>query len=953
MSGKIVLIDGHSILNRAFYGVPDLTNSEGLHTNAVYGFLNIMLKILDEEKPDYLTVAFDVKHPTFRHEMYADYKGTRKGMPEELIEQVPLIQEVLGSMGVRMVMKEGLEADDILGTIAKMAEKEGLDVSLVSGDRDLLQLATEKIMIRIPKTKRGGTEIEDYHTQDVVEKYGLTPPQIVDLKGLMGDSSDNIPGVPGIGEKTAVKILTAYPTVEDAYKNLEQVTPKRTHDLLEANRELAFLSKQLATIKTDCELAYTLEEAKLPELFNEESFVMIKRLEFKSLLKRFGQEQMQTMTQSLKVQTLSDQKEVTKFFTELLKQKPDTAGLAFLGDEWTSSGAKRKKTAKKAGGQLSLVFDDSMDFTMAQEEETEKEYPFYGISVSYEKQGEVVTGCALVNDKLTGEFLLEQVHQLAQAVSHIALINWKNILHLSTPVQELDEKREAPLQEAFADETMEQREKLFHQVVDLEIAAYLINPLKDTYQADDLARDYLDMTLSSYAELFGKKTMQELMEQQEEGMLQTVLQYLGNLSFVSCLAFPILKKELEQQEMWDLFGEIEMPTAYFLYQMERQGVHADRQELLEMSDLLQGRVEELEKDIYALAGEEFNINSPKQLGVILFEKMKLPFAKKTKTGYSTSADILEKLKTEDPIIPLILEYRQVTKLKSTYADGLPVYIEKDHRIHGKFNQTITATGRISSTDPNLQNIPIRMELGRQLRKVFKPKEGCIFLDADYSQIELRVLAHLSGDPELIEAYRENQDIHRSTASKVFHTPFDQVTDLQRRNAKAVNFGIVYGISSFGLGQDLNVSRKEAEGYINQYFATYPAIKEYLDGLVDTAKKTGYACTMFGRKRPVPELNSSNFMQRSFGERIAMNSPIQGTAADIIKIAMIRVSQRLWKEGLSARVVLQVHDELLVETPFDEISQVKEILQVEMAGAADLEVPLVVEVEEGENWYEAH
>ncbi|MBO5483822.1 MAG: DNA polymerase I [Lachnospiraceae bacterium] len=953
MSGKIVLIDGHSILNRAFYGVPDLTNSEGLHTNAVYGFLNIMLKILDEEKPDYLTVAFDVKHPTFRHEMYADYKGTRKGMPEELIEQVPLIQEVLGSMGVRMVMKEGLEADDILGTIAKMAEKEGLDVSLVSGDRDLLQLATEKIMIRIPKTKRGGTEIEDYHTQDVVEKYGLTPPQIVDLKGLMGDSSDNIPGVPGIGEKTAVKILTAYPTVEDAYKNLEQVTPKRTHDLLEANRELAFLSKQLATIKTDCELAYTLEEAKLPELFNEESFVMIKRLEFKSLLKRFGQEQMQTMTQSLKVQTLSDQKEVTKFFTELLKQKPDTAGLAFLGDEWTSSGAKRKKTAKKARGQLSLVFDDSMDFTMAQEEETEKEYPFYGISVSYEKQGEVVTGCALVNDKLTGEFLLEQVHQLAQAVSHIALINWKNILHLSTPVQELDEKREAPLQEAFADETMEQREKLFHQVVDLEIAAYLINPLKDTYQADDLARDYLDMTLSSYAELFGKKTMQELMEQQEEGMLQTVLQYLGNLSFVSCLAFPILKKELEQQEMWDLFGEIEMPTAYFLYQMERQGVRADRQELLEMSDLLQGRVEELEKDIYALAGEEFNINSPKQLGVILFEKMKLPFAKKTKTGYSTSADILEKLKSEDPIIPLILEYRQVTKLKSTYADGLPVYIEKDHRIHGKFNQTITATGRISSTDPNLQNIPIRMELGRQLRKVFKPKEGCIFLDADYSQIELRVLAHLSGDPELIEAYRENQDIHRSTASKVFHTPFDQVTDLQRRNAKAVNFGIVYGISSFGLGQDLNVSRKEAEGYINQYFATYPAIKEYLDGLVDTAKKTGYACTMFGRKRPVPELNSSNFMQRSFGERIAMNSPIQGTAADIIKIAMIRVSQRLWKEGLSARVVLQVHDELLVETPFDEISQVKEILQVEMAGAADLEVPLVVEVEEGENWYEAH
>lgn len=954
MDGKIVLIDGHSILNRAFYGVPDLTNSEGLHTNAVYGFLNIMLKILDEEKPEYITVAFDVKHPTFRHEMYPEYKGTRKGMPDELREQVPLIQEMLRAMEVPMVMKEGFEADDILGTIAKKAEQEGLEVSLVSGDRDLLQLATERIRIRIPKTKRGGTEIEDYHTQEVVDKYGITPSQIIDLKGLMGDSSDNIPGVPGIGEKTAIKLLTSYPTVESIYEQLEQVTPKRTHDLLEKGRELAFMSKKLATICTDCPLDYQLEEAVMPQLFNPQAFLMVKRLEFKSLMKRFGQEQMQSVTREIQIQQLSQEKELKQFFTALYREQPSVAGLGLLGDTWTSQGARRKKTAKKSGGQMSLVFDgEDMDLSGISEEKGETEYPFYGLSVSYEKGDGIVTGCVLTNGQITGERLLEEIRTLVQKVDRIALIDWKNVLHLTTPVQEPEPGKEPAGQNGFPDESAQQREGLFGKVADLEIAAYLLNPLKDTYQADDLARDYLGMTISSYTELFGKQTLQELMEQREEKTEQAMIQYLGNLSFVSCLAYPVLKEKLQEQGMWKLFGDIEMPTAYFLYQMERRGVEADRQELLDMSELLQGRVEELERDIYAIAGEEFNINSPKQLGVILFEKMKLPFAKKTKTGYSTSADVLEKLRLEDPIIPLILEYRQVTKLKSTYADGLPVYIEADHRIHGRFNQTITATGRISSTDPNLQNIPIRMELGRQLRKVFKPKEGCVFLDADYSQIELRVLAHLSGDPQLIEAYRENQDIHRSTASKVFHTPFDQVTELQRRNAKAVNFGIVYGISSFGLGQDLNVSRKEAEEYINQYFATYPAIKKYLDGLVETAKTAGSACTMFGRKRPVPELSSSNYMQRSFGERIAMNSPIQGTAADIIKIAMIRVSQRLLREDMRARVVLQVHDELLVETPVEETEQVRRILQEEMSAAAELAVPLVVEVEEGRNWYEAH
>ncbi len=951
MNGKIVLIDGHSILNRAFYGVPDLTNSEGLHTNAVYGFLNIMLKILDEEKPDYLTVAFDVKHPTFRHEMYAEYKGTRKGMPDELREQVPLIQEMLRAMGVRLVMKEGYEADDILGTIARQAEKEGLEVSLVSGDRDLLQLATDHIMIRIPKTKRGGTEIENYHTQDVIDKYGITPLQIIDLKGLMGDASDNIPGVAGVGEKTAVKVLTAFPTVEEAYAHLDEITPKRTHDLLEKGKEQAMLSKALATIKTDCELDYSLKEAGLPELFNEKSFAMVKRLEFKSLLKRFDKKQQEQGVKKLQIQALETKEQCDAFFQKFYAVKPSVAGIGFLADPWTSAGAKKKKT-KKSGGQLAFDFENGdAQITQEQDPAAQKEYPFYGISVSYVSDGEAQTGCIMAGEAMNAEEIVSELRKLVNTVDHIAVLGWKDILHHTTPVQELSAQWEPAVQEVFPAATVQEQQILFGRIADLEIAAYLLNPLKDTYQADDIARDYLDMTISSYGELFGKKTIGELCG--EENQREALLQYLGQLSFVPCLAFDEIREELEEQGMWKLYEEIEIPTAYYLYQMERLGVCADGKVLTDMSASLQETIGTLEKDIYALAGEEFNINSPKQLGVILFEKMKLPFAKKTKTGYSTSADILDKLRTEDPIIPKILEYRQVTKLKSTYADGLPVYIEEDGRIHGRFNQTITATGRISSTDPNLQNIPIRMELGRQLRKVFTPRKDWVFLDADYSQIELRVLAHLSGDPELIEAYREDKDIHRSTASKVFHVPFDEVTDLQRRNAKAVNFGIVYGISSFGLGQDLHVSRKEAEQFIEQYFETYPAIKTYLDGLVEDAKKQGFARTMFGRRRPVPELSSGNFMQRSFGERVAMNSPIQGTAADIIKIAMIRVSQRLLEEGLQARVVLQVHDELLVEAPVEEAKKVKEILETEMSGAAELLVPLEVEVEEGSNWYEAH
>ena len=967
MSEKLVLIDGHSILNRAFYGVPELTNAEGLHTNAVYGFINIMLKILEEEKPDYLTVAFDVKEPTFRHKMYTEYKGTRKPMPTELSEQVPVIQEVLKAMQIPVIMQGGYEADDILGTIATRAEKEGKEVSLVSGDRDLLQLASEHILIRIPKTKRGGTEIENYHTQDVIDRYGITPKQVIDMKGLMGDSADNIPGVPGIGEKTAGKILAAFPSVEEAYEHIEEVEPKRARELLRANKELAMLSKELATIKTDCEIDFSFEDAKYENIFTKEAFEWIKRLELRSLEQRFDPSVIsEAVNVEMDVTLLKEKKDLRHFVDTFRKSKQKVFAVGFLGDEWTNTGAVKKKAKKKEAGQLQLVFDqDSMDLSIGQqEEESGYDYPFQAISLSYRKNEEICTAVAFVTEALESQILLEAFCEMEQNAKKIILLNWKNIMHLTTPVEQLSPEKTAPVQQAFDDRDYEKTQLLFTKIFDVSLGGYLLNPMRDSYQVDDIARDYLGKTILSYADCFGKKRIDETMQEEvwqeflvkedkDSEIGKKLIPYVANLSYIPLLAQDAIQKELEETGMYGVFEEIEIPTSYYLYQMEREGVHVDKEELSNISKLLESRVLALETDIYDIAGEEFNINSPKQLGVILFEKMKLPFAKKTKTGYSTSADILEKLRKEDPIIDKILEYRQVSKLKSTYADGLVVFIEPDQRIHGKFNQTITATGRISSTDPNLQNIPIRMELGREIRKAFKPKEGCVFLDADYSQIELRVLAHMSGDQELIDAYRHNQDIHRSTASKVFHTPFDQVTDLQRRNAKAVNFGIVYGISSFGLSQDLNVSKKEAQAYIDQYFATYPAVKEFIDSLVATAKEKGYAGTMFGRRRPVPELASNNFMQRSFGERIAMNSPIQGTAADIIKLAMIRVADRLKKEQRKARIVLQVHDELLVEVPEEEVEAVQTILEEEMPRAVELSVPLEVEVLSGKDWKEAH
>lgn len=881
MSEKIVLIDGHSILNRAFYGLPDLTNSEGLHTNAVYGFLNILFRTLEEEQPQYLAVAFDVHAPTFRHQMYADYKGTRKPMPSELREQVPMLKEVLRAMDIELVEKAGYEADDILGTLAERCEKEGMEVTVVSGDRDILQLASDRIMIRMPKTVRGKTTIENYHAKEVLERYQVEPKQIIELKALMGDTSDNIPGIPGVGEKTATKLIVEYGSIENAYVHVEEIRPNKAKESLKNNYDLAVMSKKLATIDTNAPVECDLEHAKIRNLYTEEAYEMFRRLDFKNLLGRFDSAAVKEQD-SLFIRVETDLEEAEA----LLKQA----------------------TVQPAVG-LELL------------ESTAHE--ILGLAVAWEKDGEPEVCYIPASETVTVGFLKEKTEELFAAVEKVCVMDIKKLLK--------NVKNIRP-----------------EQVFDAGIAAYLLNPLKNTYTYDDLAKEYLQVYLPSTEEIFDTAKLPDLAAVSDE----LAGCYAGNMAYAVYRVREIMEQRLEAEGMSRLYQEIEIPLAFTLADMEEAGIRVEAEELKAYGERLQVRIGELEEKIYQEAGETFNINSPKQLGVILFEKLQLPGGRKTKSGYSTAADVLEKLAPDHPIVSDILEYRQLAKLKSTYADGLSAFIGPDGRIHSTFNQTITATGRISSTEPNLQNIPVRMELGRLIRKVFLPADGCVFIDADYSQIELRVLAHMSGDEKLIAAYRQAEDIHRITASEVFHVPFDEVTPLQRRNAKAVNFGIVYGISSFGLSQDLSISRKEAQQYIEKYFETYPGIKGFLDGCVEQAKEQGYSVTMFGRRRPVPELKSSNFMQRSFGERVAMNAPIQGTAADIIKIAMIRVNERLKREQLRARLLLQVHDELLIEAPLEEVDQVQRILEEEMTHAADLKVKLEIDMHTGNSWYEA-
>lgn len=884
MAEKIMLIDGNSIVNRAFYGVPLLTNGEGRYTNGVYGFLNILFKLLDEEQPDYLAVAFDLHAPTFRHRTFDGYKGTRKGMPEELREQMPLLKEVLQAMHIPIFEQEGFEADDILGTLSALAEKNGIVPVVVSGDRDLLQLAGETLKVRIPKTKGGRTETEDYYAADVQAKYGVTPAEFIDMKALMGDTSDNIPGVPGIGEKTAAKIITQYHDIETAIAHAAEIKPKKASENLAAYQEQARLSKFLATIVRDMPLEWDKESLKIGDMFNQTAYELVKRLEFKSMFSHF------------------------EGSASAPKQAEQT--YRFVADR---EGAKEVLAALKKG---------EVGYAFVYENEEGQ-----GLALYQEQLGGVWIEASMA-------FLMQELLEIFQPF--FADSAYRKIGH--------DVKKDIRFLRSYGYNG-------FTAEFDTAIGAYILNATGSSYEYDDIAATFLNETYPSQEEVFGKGRTKKAFAALPEAERTA---YGARQAEIFFRARKVMEERLAENEQKSLFYDMEMPLIYVLADMEKYGIKVDKAALLAYQKRLGESLDGMEEEIYALAGEKFNINSPKQLGVILFERLGLKGGKKTKTGYSTAADVLEKLRTEHPIVDRILHYRQLAKLKSTYADGLLAVMDAEtEKIYSTFNQTITATGRISSTEPNLQNIPVRLELGRELRKIFIPEsaEFC-FLDADYSQIELRVLAHISGDESLIAAFKSNQDIHRMTASQVFHVPFDEVTPLQRSNAKAVNFGIIYGKGAFSLGQDLGISRKEAEEYINAYFARYPKIKTFMEDTIKNGAKNGYVSTLWNRRRNMPELQSSNFMQRAAGERAAMNMPIQGTAADIIKLAMIKVHRALQEGGYRSRLILQVHDELLIEAYKEEKDAVAKILKENMEHAADLLVPLDVDVHEGASWFEA-
>lgn len=862
---KLLLIDGYSILNRGFYALPLLTNKDGIYTNAILGFMNIIMKVVADEKPDYIMVAMDAHAPTFRHELFKEYKGTRKGMPDELRSQLPIIREVLKAMDITVIEKPGYEADDILGTLAKKHQSLGYEVTLLSGDRDLLQISDEHIKISIPKTSGGKTETFNYYPEDVKREYGVTPLEFIDVKALQGDTSDNIPGVTKVGPKTATDLIVKYKNLEGIYENIEDQKGKLRENL-ENDKEQAFLSRTLARIVIDAPIEAKIGDSRCSNFLNDTSMEVLRKYALNSVITRLeslqGNEAVSEETKEVKKTEyviISDFSEVEDYFSKLSK-----------------------------ASEISIVYD------------TEK-------GVAFMKDGDERVTYISVEGFITYDYLSSKIQKLTSR-----LITYS----IKDSYEMLGEYRD--------------------NFEDIELLAYLSDSLKGDYPISYIA--------SMYCEAY---------YEDEKELKKDSVKYASTKCEIALNSFKVLSEKVESLGMGRLYREIEMPLSYVLYMMEKEGVLVDENALRKFSQELSVQISELEKKIYELSGEEFNINSPKQLGEILFEKLKLPYGKKTKTGYSTAADVLEKLSAESEVVKYILEYRGLTKLKSTYADGLTQFIDKTGRIHTHFNQTITATGRISSTEPNLQNIPIRTELGSELRKVFYPKDGCVFIDADYSQIELRLMAHMSEDEKLIDAYRSNKDIHRSTASKVFHVPFDEVTDIQRRNAKAVNFGIIYGISSYGLSQDLSISMSEAKEYISEYFEEFPKVKAFMDKLVSDARESGYAKTLFDRIRPIPELKSSNFMQRSFGERVAMNAPIQGTAADIMKIAMIKIFNRLKEENLKSKLIIQVHDEVLLEACEDEKEAVKKIVIESMKNAADLLVSLEVDCNEGKNWKEAH
>ena len=891
-SEKILVVDGNSILNRAFYGLSKtamLTTADGLYTNAVFGFLNILQKFLNEEKPKYVCVAFDLKAPTFRHIEYEQYKAHRKGMPDELRVQVPLVKELLDALSIARVEIEGFEADDILGTISLNAQKQGIEAVLLTGDRDSLQLASDTTRIKLPVTRGSQTETEEYDVAKILEKYGVNPNQLIDVKGLMGDTSDNIPGVPGIGEKTALSLIQKFGSIEALYENIEQVDKKGVREKLIANKGLAETSKRLATIHREIENLHNFDVFLSKDYDKQKLYACFKKLEFKSLIEKYGLSDVPVAqtAESLKTEHIN--------ITDISELESYTSAI---------------KESSKMAVYYNVAANGIMD-TLC----------IYACSQDYAP--------AIINfsDKLSWEN---------------AIVGLRDVIEDSTvKIYGHDLKK---LIKFLKINGIKPQGIEF----DTMIGGYLMDPTRSTYTLAQLAEEYAKMEIVPLELLFDKHGARLPNEQQNsaDNILAAGVTAIYKLSLR-------LGEIIDNNGQHQLYYDIELPLVEVLADMEMHGFKVDVESLRAFSAELDKMLVLLENEIYMLSGEEFNINSPKQLGVVLFEKLNLPVIKKTKTGYSTDAEVLEQLSYKHEVVERILEYRQLTKLKSTYAEGLLNVINPEtHKIHSSFNQTVTATGRISSTEPNLQNIPIKLELGRKIRKVFIPTSNeYLLLDADYSQIELRVLAHITSDPNMIAAFVNNEDIHTTTASKVFGLKPEEVTPLMRSRAKAVNFGIVYGISDFSLSKDIGVTKKEAKKYIDDYLEKYRNVREYMHDIVRDGKENGFVTTLFNRRRYLPELKSSNFNVRSFGERVAMNTPIQGSAADIIKISMVKVYTELKKRNLKSRLILQVHDELIIETHRDEQQEVSALLKDCMENAVSLKVPLLVEVKSGETWYE--
>ena len=900
---KLVVIDGNSILNRAFYGIMSskmLQTADGTYTNAVYGFLAIMFKLFEDVNPEYLAVAFDVKHPTKRHEMYKDYKGTRKGMPDELAAQMPIIKKVLEAMNIKVVELPGYEADDILGTLAKSTEKQGKEVILLTGDRDSFQLASDKITIRIPRTKAGKTEVEDFNRNKILEVYGLEPSQLIEVKGLMGDTSDNIPGVPGVGEKTALNLIKEFGSVATIYEKLEngeQVAKGKLKENLENNKDLAILSRELGRIDVEAPITKELSEYRVQEWDKKKVLEIFKELRFNRYIERFDLENEDTVEEK-------DVKELFEF-EEL---------------------------------------NDSNKSELINEINSRKEIYYYLENIEAKKEE------LIIKKKINYIYVYSQEKNKVYSIK-FNKDNFKDIFESKEIMKISNNIKEDYIllkQEGINSDNM---------MFDTKIAAYVLNATSNAYSLEEIARQYLDLDITEYSGEEEKSEVQtslfDMTEDSDEDEKDKANFQSAIKAYVIGKAKDKLVEELKKQEELDLFNNIEMPVSQILAEMQWEGMYIDEKELIKYGNNLKEHIEELRIDIYKLADEEFNINSTKQLGVILFEKLGLKPSKKTKSGYSTDVDALEKLKGEHPIIEKILEYRQLVKLNSTYVEGMIPFINvKTGRIHTFFHQTVTTTGRLSSTEPNLQNIPTRTELGKKLRKVFKPAKGKVFLDADYSQVELRVLAHMANDEIMVDAFNTNADIHTISASQVFKVPVEEVSKQLRSRAKAVNFGIVYGISEFGLAEQIDIKRNEAKQYIEQYLETYHGIRDFMSEIVESAKRKGYVETLFGRRRYIQELSSNNYMVRKFGERAAMNTPIQGTAADIMKIAMIKVYNELKNRNLKSKIVLQIHDELIIETVLEEKEEVTKLLKECMESAAKLSVPLTVEVEEGNSWYQA-